>query len=332
MSDTTERDVGPDRRFLEVAQALYIDSVTAEVVTAIEAAGIPVILLKGPSIANWLYPTGGRPYSDTDLLVPPWLFADAESVLRSMGFTERFDGFHPLERVDDPAETTFVRPGGPGTPRGATVDLHRNLPDLPTADEVVWDTLTTGYEIMRVGGIEVHVLNRTARALHVVLHAVHHQFLLHTDEDLRRAIDALPLEDWRAAAAMAARLGIEGLLGQGLHRHPKGRELADRLGFRRPTAPAAPHPRSPSTVPRGALSLSRMSAAPTVRQKARIVRWALVPSPARVHELSRLSRAQPRSLIAAYAWRWQNVAKSLLPAVRFTVNDRLRGGDRGDQR
>jgi hypothetical protein len=33
-------------------------------------AGIPTILLKGPSIARWLYPSGGRTYIDTDLLVP----------------------------------------------------------------------------------------------------------------------------------------------------------------------------------------------------------------------------------------------------------------------
>jgi hypothetical protein len=335
VSDTTKREVRPDRRFLEVAMALYIDGVTAEVVTAMEAAGVPAIVLKGPSIAQWLYPTGGRTYGDTDLLVPPVLFTDAASVLRSIGFKDRFDGFHSSERVDDPAETTFIRAGGPGTGRSATVDLHRNLPDVPATDQLVWDTLTACCETMHVGGIEVRVLNRPARALHVALHAVHHQFLFHTDEDLRRAIDAVLLEDWRQAAALAARLGVDSLLGQGLRRHGNGEEIADRLGLR-PAAPApapAPHLESRSAIPRGAISLSRIWAAPTVRQKARKVRWSLVPSPARAHELSRsrLVPGESRSLIAAYAGHWQNVAKSLLPAVRFTVNNRLRGGDTGDR-
>jgi hypothetical protein len=73
--------------------------------------GVPAILLKGPSVARWLYPAGGRAYADSDLLVPASEFSRAEKVLRSLGFTELLAGFHPFERNrgEPAAETTYTR-------------------------------------------------------------------------------------------------------------------------------------------------------------------------------------------------------------------------------
>src|SRR5215212_8471073 len=66
---------------------MAIDRTTAEIFDALDAAGVPARLLKGPSIATWLYDEPGeRPYGDTDLLVPPSREADAEAVLRRLGF------------------------------------------------------------------------------------------------------------------------------------------------------------------------------------------------------------------------------------------------------
>ena len=59
------------------ALAVRVDRVTAEVVTAMREAGIRS-LLKGPSIATWLYGDGGaRPYDDSDLLVAPGAYRHA---------------------------------------------------------------------------------------------------------------------------------------------------------------------------------------------------------------------------------------------------------------
>jgi hypothetical protein len=111
---------------LRAACALYVDRVTGEVVAALNDAGIAAILLKGPSIARWLYPAGGRMYRDTDLLVPPSQFLDAASVLRSLGFTEQLEDFHPSERTQA-VEYLFTRAPGPGPRPGGGVDLHRNI-------------------------------------------------------------------------------------------------------------------------------------------------------------------------------------------------------------
>jgi hypothetical protein len=77
---------------------LAVDRVTAEVISAFDAAGIPSILLKGPSIARWLYPAGGRGYVDTDLLVQRQQFSRASDLLKDLGFVELLKGFAPFER------------------------------------------------------------------------------------------------------------------------------------------------------------------------------------------------------------------------------------------
>ncbi|MCA1711243.1 MAG: nucleotidyltransferase family protein, partial [Actinobacteria bacterium] len=62
--------------------SLAVDAQTAEVVQRLHQADVPCLLLKGPSIAGWLYNDGTpRPYGDSDLLVPPHAYATAAEVL-----------------------------------------------------------------------------------------------------------------------------------------------------------------------------------------------------------------------------------------------------------
>src|SRR3954468_19053260 len=85
------RDGRTDDPVRVAADNLRVDAATAEVARALDAAAIPHILLKGPSVARWLYPEGGRGYSDSDLLVSPSSVQAAEAVLESMGFRRRYD-------------------------------------------------------------------------------------------------------------------------------------------------------------------------------------------------------------------------------------------------
>jgi hypothetical protein len=304
---------------LRAARVLGIDRLTAEVVTAMDQAGVPNILLKGPSIARWLYPSGGRTYGDTDLLVPPSRFGEAGGVLAALGFRERTEGFHPFERDLDAAAKAFVRRTTSGAAGGGAVDLHRSLPRLPVPDQLVWDTLSAQTDTLVVGGVEARVLNRAGLALHVVVHAVQHGFRSHTGEDLRRAVEASSIDEWREAAGLAGRLGIEGVLGFGLRRHPKGVEVADRLGLPQLSLGDSPFFWSCAGAPRGAHSLVLAWSAPTLVEKARRGRWALVPSPAKIRYQSGLPDARGRSLLVAYVRHWRGVATSLGPAVRFSL-------------
>jgi hypothetical protein len=316
----------PHRALLDAARALGCDHVSAEVVGAMQDVGIPTILLKGPSIARWLYPAGGRSYADTDLLVPARELSRAETVLRSLGFSKRVEGLHSFEQG---VETSFTRRTELGRGPGGTVDLHRNLPMLPTPDGLLWEAFSADTETAPVGGAELRVLGRTALALHVVVHAVQHGFQFHTDEDLRRAITVMSADDWRPVADLAARLGIAGILGFGLRHHAAGAEIAERLPLPR-LSPADPWAWMLS-APRGSASLTQLWAAPTLRAKVERIGWTLLPSRAWIRHVSRLPDAHGTALLLAYARWWWDLAPAIVSAVRFVRGRRKLahgGGDR----
>src|ERR1700733_12035032 len=101
---------------------LLVDLVTAEVADLFDAAGIDCILLKGPVIADWLYPDAIRGYGDSDLLVAPLDWERAVALLTNHGFTDYLAPLaHP--RMESLAGTAFVR--GPDN-----VDLHCTIAGL----------------------------------------------------------------------------------------------------------------------------------------------------------------------------------------------------------
>lgn len=307
-----EQATAPQRAMLRAAQALSCDQVTAEVVTAMQGAGIEAIVLKGPSIARWLYPDGGRGYTDSDILVR-WHDVDrAARVLRLLGFGELLAAFHPAERPANDVETTYIRHDGAG---GSLVDLHHNLPRLPVPDEALWREFSAGTETIRIGGIDARCLGRTALALHVVLHAAQHGYSGHTREDLRRAIAVLSPADWRRTADLAERLGMVGIFGAALRHEAIGAGIADQLGV--PGREIADSPFWLSFAPRGSAALAQFRAIPTVRQKARQVRWALLPSPAKIRYVSRRPDGSPLSLPHGYARWWHDLALAGIQAARY---------------
>ena len=291
--------------------------------------GVPTVLLKGPSVARWLYPAGGRAYIDSDLLVPGSEFDRAEGVLRSLGFTELLAGFHPFERSrgEPAAETAFIRRHEPGRGPGGAVDLHRNLPGLPIPDELLWREFSRGAQTALVGGVEVCVPGRTALALHVVLHAVQHEFHGHTDEDLRRALTVMSADDWRPVVDLADRLGATDILACGLRRDAIGTGIADRLGV--PSLRAAA-----MSAPKGSSSFTDFRTAPTWGTRARLVRWMLLPSPAKARYVADPSGARRPRLLRAYTRYWRNLVRDLWPAAaaaaRF-ASDRRRPASGEDE-
>ena len=305
----------PGQALLTAARALSCDRITGEVVGALRDADVPSILLKGPSIARWLYPAGGRTYADSDLLVPASEFGRAERVLRSLGFTELLEGFHPFElgRGQPAVEITFTRRHELDSGRDGTVDLHRNLPMLPTPDDILWQAFSSDAQIALVGGVEVRVPGRTALALHVVLHAVQHQFHGHTDEDLRRALMVMSADDWRPVADLAYRLGVADVLGYGLGHHEAGAGIVDRIGL--PILPPADRRVWSMSAPKGSASLAEFWSAPTLRAKASWIRWMLLPSPAKIRYVFLLPRAPRRVLLGAYVRYWWNLGRGLRPGA-----------------
>lgn len=309
----------PEPALLQALRTLAVDRVTVEVIPALAAAGIPSILLKGPSIARWLYPSGGRPYGDTDLLVPADQFRRAGEVLGGIGFSEALEGWNQVELGLHPVESPFVRRSSGRGMAGGIVDLHHNLPELPTADRLLWEVLSANSETMALGATEVRVLVRPALALHIVLHALQHGFGWHTGEDLRRAVDELPFDGWTMTAGLAAQLGVGDLLAAGLRSHSSGAALADCLGL--PTA-ARINPYRFNGTPRGAQSLNILREAGSVRTMVRVVRWKVLPSRTKIRYVFGRRYATGPALAWGYARWWWGLARASVPAAWFMARDR----------
>lgn len=211
-------------KVVEAGQVLRVDRVTAEVVGLFEDAGIGTVLMKGPSFRRWLYPDGGRSYTDSDLLVRTADLDRARALLTEAGF--RLVG--KLRAFRDP------QPGYAWSRErdGAQVDLHESIHGVGVPPEAFWDAVAAELELMEIGGRRVQVLGLRARLLHVVLHAAQHaEDRPTTHTDLERAIERVDRGLWPAALDLARDLDAVEPFRRGLAWAARGEEVARSLGL-----------------------------------------------------------------------------------------------------
>ena len=319
MSDPSLDRVPP--RLFAAARNLIVDRVTAEVVAELESAGIRPILLKGPSVARWLYHDAPRMYSDADLLVAPDAADRAEAILSRLGFEPPL----PESSADRPWQVHDWRRNADG----AFVDLHRTIPGVEADPPVVWRALSRDTERLEVAGAAVEVLSLPARALHVALHAAQPGAdMAKPLEDLRRALDKSPPAIWEGAAALAQEIEATDALADGLNLLPAGRETLGSLhleGAGRIQTLLA-HSDLPRSTAGYALALEELDQVAGIKAKA-VWLWArLVPPVVFMRYWTPLARKGPAGLIAAYAWRWIWLSKTSLPGIVAWLQARRRTG------
>ena len=293
------------------ARTLAVDRVSAEVVAAFDAAGVPSLLMKGPVVAAWLYPEGGRLYGDTDVLVPPEHFVAAQSVLLALGFSDLYKGFAAVERADH--ASTFVRLRPPdAAPR--CVDLHRGLRRVAAPGSRVWEELSRQADRLAVGGYPVAIPALAGRAMHVAFHAAQHGVdVAQPIEDLRRALTRLTLGQWRSAAELSANLGAEDIVATGLRLVPEGAVVADQLGLTTSIRPAVRLDAAPSV--RGAQTLGAALTAPSARARLAIATRAFMPSTPSLRLRFRVARRGRMGLIRTHLGHKTRVLRHLGPAA-----------------
>ncbi|MBA2616078.1 MAG: nucleotidyltransferase family protein, partial [Actinobacteria bacterium] len=274
---------------------LALDVATAEVTAAFRAAEIRTILLKGAALRDWPSPSPTRRSVDVDLLVPPDRFNDAESVLKRLGFESRaLDGL-PYDR---PVPAHAWSRGD----HGAKVDLHRNIIGVGASPEVTWTILAAHTAVLDLGTTKVDALAPAARAMHVALHAAQHgNKQAPTLRDLQRAVDALPLELWADAAAIAAQLDASHAFAAGLRLVPSGAAIASalRLSFAQTTDVALMAATSPNMA-RGFAWLDNLAGP---RAKGYFIARKLIPPRDWLRAWSPLARRGRLGLAATYVWR-----------------------------
>jgi hypothetical protein len=205
-----------------VQRRLRLDAAALEVIDALDAAGIEVVLLKGPITAAWLYADEQRTYVDIDLLVAPDRFDEALTTVRSLGFrssrSEAVGGEIELRRLAD----------------DTTIDLHASLKEVGVAPAVAWRLWRSHAEHFDLHGRSVLCLDLASRLVHACTHALQTGATkTKARDDLRRAIDVADVTDWRAAAVRARQLDASDAveLGLRLYGSDAGVSLADDLGL-----------------------------------------------------------------------------------------------------
>ena len=297
----------PPSAFRRAARVLQIDHVTAEIVTAMRAAGIRSLLLKGPSIASWLYRDGAhRAYDDSDILVAPGSYRLAGEVLRELGFRHHeYVWLHYVQTWRRGCELSGVQGGWP-----SLVDLHRSLNGVRASADTVWDVLSADTDTLSVGGVEVEVLCVPARALHVALHAAQHGVDVRRPlEDLGRALRLADDHVWRDAADLARRLDALPAFAAGLRLDPEGARLAERL--RLPAERTPPVALRVGTQDPVAIALESLASEEPLRTRALVLLRALAPSALYMRDWSATRMARwpaalregTLGLWLAYLWR-----------------------------
>jgi putative nucleotidyltransferase-like protein len=286
---------------------LAVDAITAEVAEAFEHAGVESLLLKGPSIASWLYADPAeRPYLDSDLLIEPSRSGAAHAVLEAAGFQREFG---PLPHVG-----MHSPPSSPWSRGGHTVDLHVSLAGATADPQAVWAVLRSGAVEEVVGGKSVRTLGETARVAHLALHAAHHGPHVEPPlRDLRQALGRFSDDHWRAAAALADRVGGSVAFANGLCLLPAGQDLAARLGLAADYSAAW---RLGVENVLMAAGIQRLATTPGLRARAAIMRDEAFPSREFLRWWTPMTRGAWPGLTRAYLWRWRFLVRHAPAALR----------------
>ena len=286
------------RRLAAISAAgrrLRVDHAGATAIRALESAGIPSILLKGPSIARWLYESDeARAYADCDLLVPPHSFAAAVETLRALGFQPEVDEDAMPRWWREHALTTLH------SDHEAMVDLHRSLPGVEADDDLLWTTLSAITDEIVVGGVTARTLTESGRLMHIALHAAQHGGASRDLDVLMRALSRANQTAWRQAAELAAVVDAQGAFALGLNMIPEGARLAERLGL---DSPAAIDVELRATGAVEALTVARFYDAPGVRARFALVGHKLLPPATFMRKWSPMARRGRSGLALAYLYR-----------------------------
>jgi hypothetical protein len=286
------------RRLTAVATAagrLQVDYAAAAAIRALEAGGIPCILLKGASVARWLYEAeDAHAYVDCDLLVPSADFRSAVEALETLGFEPVLDEADMPVWWREHALTTVQRKDG------TVVDLHRNLPGVQVSDEQMWTTLSQATDKMTLGDVTASVLTEPGRGFHAALHVAQHGGSARALDVLGRAIERMDDEAWREAATLSSTLEADAAFQRGLSFLAAGSELVRKLGLEA-TPVIEVELRAANAAE--ALTLARLLATHGVANRLSVVRYKLIPPSTFMRKWSPLARKGRLGLAAAYVWR-----------------------------
>lgn len=305
--------------FRAVGNALVADHVAVEVTSALERAGIAVIVLRGPAVARHLYDaTEVRPYVDVDLLISQDRREEAERILLDLGF--RYVAVLGGRPDDRPAwSSTWSR-----SRDRANVDLHWTLAGARAKPADVWRVIEAEREQLRVLDRSIAGTSAAATALIVTLHAAHHGVqVTQPVRDLERALARLSFSTWSRALELAEKMGAVESFAAGLRLSPEGERVARDLDV--PEHTSAETILRASSAPPMALGFDWLAHTPGIPAKLRLIAGKVFPDAQFMRAWSPHARSgTKRGLALAYAWRPIWLAWHSVPGLRAWLDARRR--------
>jgi Uncharacterised nucleotidyltransferase len=148
------------RRQAQISTFVWTETLK-NTLAAFDRAGVPVVSLKGPCLAERLYGNAAlRTSYDLDLLVRPNDVVRAEQVLTEVGFV-------PHGEADD-----YHRPW---RGKATILELHHNV-ENPEAFELNLEAIWARTQIAEFQGVPIRLLGADDELLFLCLHAVRHRF------------------------------------------------------------------------------------------------------------------------------------------------------------
>jgi hypothetical protein len=295
-----EESVLVDRHRAAMMWALDLERTLLRLSDRFDAAGVKIVVLKGPAIANAVYPDPSwRPFGDLDVLVRTVDWKHACEILREAGFVR--DLPEPRRGFDE----RFGKAASHSDDVGRQVDLHRTLVLGPYGLLMDPDELFGRTSEFRLGGRMLRRLDDTAALVNACLHAA------------LGAWPPLPMPlrdvaqvawsgrvDWEALVVLAERWRVLPVVAHSL------RTAAQWLASELPAAAQPIAAMRPSAADRrllgaytrsrrrGGMALANIPRIPGMRARAAYVRAMLVPDPAFLAARSRNDRRP------SYLRRW----------------------------
>lgn len=187
-----------------VSSHLRTRGVLPALAQAMDGAGVPWVVLKGPVLSELAHPVPGvRPYVDLDVLVSPADLRTALGALESTGWS-LLDADHPQLLDLMPGELHL------GSSTGVVMDLHWSVVNdarTRAAFPVRSEALLARRRSVRIGTMDVPTLDQEDLLLHACLHLA-----LTTSDRLVRLLDVHELVsrgqyDWDAVVVRAREWG-----------------------------------------------------------------------------------------------------------------------------
>jgi hypothetical protein len=258
--------------------ALTLERALLHITSALEAARIDSIILKGPAMAHTFYPEPSwRSFGDVDLLVRTQDWAATCSVLEDLGYRR------PRPQARPGFDERFGKAAVHREAGGLEIDLHRTLVAGPFGLWIHPEGLFERTERFMLGGRSLRRLEDTCLFLHACLHASlgNRPPLLLPLRDVAQILRADAV-DWQLLQRLATEWRLTAVVQDALRR------VADTLWLELPVEASPFLSAEPCGVERRALraytsaqrmrggpAIATIHAIPGIRSKVAYV-WALL--------------------------------------------------------